>query len=305
MASDGWFRKRSKFSTDVAGEVAKAVPDGVATKCTRCGQILFTRDFEKNLKVCPQCGFHHRLSADERLAYTADDGSFVPFAENLAAADPLAFPDYKVKLDKGLRVTGSSSGMRVGTARVRGVQCILCVADFGFVGGSMGSVEGEVLVRALETGMERALPVVVFTASGGARMQEGLIALMQMAKTSAAVAAFARRRLPYIVVMTDPTIGGVLASYASLGDVILAEPGALIGFAGARVAAQVSVQKPPDGYQTAEWALSRGQIDQVVHRRDLPETISSLLMMLGSHAGRPLDPVQRISGEMLTEAVVG
>ncbi|MBV9849601.1 MAG: acetyl-CoA carboxylase carboxyl transferase subunit beta, partial [Armatimonadetes bacterium] len=245
MPPDGWFRRKSKFPPAPAAESAAAVPEGVATKCAHCNQILFTKDFEKNLKVCPQCGFHHKLTAPERIAYTADEGSWRPLFETLRATDPLGFKDYQDKLDERERATGMTDGVQVGLASVGGVPVVLGVTDFRFIGGSMGSVSGEKITRAMEEGIARRLPVVLFTASGGARMHEGLLSLMQMAKTSAAAARLAEARLPYIVVMTDPTMAGVLASYASLGDLLLAEPGATIGFAGARVSAQAATQKPP------------------------------------------------------------
>lgn len=281
MPSEGWFRKRSKFSSAADGRTPNQVPDGVATKCLSCGQILFTKDFEKNLKVCPQCGFHHKLTADERIAYTVDEGSFIGIADNLSTVDTLDFPDYQAKIDKGRKATGLDDALKVGAARIERVPCVFGAVDFKFMGGSMGSVFGEKFVRAVEYAIEHGLPMVVVTASGGARMHEGLLSLMQMAKTSAAVAQLAHYRLPFIVVLTDPTTGGVLASFASLGDIILAEPGANIGFAGARVAAQASQQKPPPDYQTSEWQLGRGQVDSVVHRRDLPSELGALLQLLG------------------------
>jgi acetyl-CoA carboxylase carboxyl transferase subunit beta len=281
MASEGWFRKRSKFTQAHASANAAKVPEGVAIKCLGCGQILFTSELEKNLKVCPSCGHHHRMAADERIAATVDEGSFVALYEDLVSVDPLRFPDYPAKLEKGVAATGKNDGTVIGTAAISRIPVVLGVTDFRFVGGSMGCVAGELFVRAMEEGKTRNLPVVVFTASGGARMYEGLLSLMQMAKTAAAVARFVDTGLPYIVVLTDPTTAGVLASYASLGDIILAEPGATIGFAGARVAAQATVQKPPEGYQTAEWQLERGQIDQIVLRRDMPGTLASLLTVLG------------------------
>ena len=284
MPPDGWFRRKSKFAPAPAAESAAQVPDGVATKCARCGEILFTHDFEKNLKVCSVCGFHHKLTAQERIAYTADEGSWQELSSGLRSTDPLNFAEYPGKLEKSCRTTGLTDGVLVGTASVSGVPLVLGVTDFRFMGGSMGSVAGEKIVRAMEEGIARRLPVVLFTASGGARMQEGLLSLMQMAKTAAAAARLAEAGLPYIVVMTDATMAGVLASYASLGDIHLAEPGATIGFAGARVVAQATVQKPPEDYQTAEWQLAHGHIDAVVARRDLPQTLATLLTLL---AGRP------------------
>lgn len=286
MPTDGWFRRKSKFPQTPAARNAAAVPEGVALKCARCGQILFTLDFEKNLNVCPHCGFHHKASGHERIVWTVDEGSWTPLFDGLRSTDPLHFPDYPAKLKRGAEATGEADGVKVGVAQIGGVTVVLGVADFAFMGASMGSVAGEKIARALEEGVTRACPVVLFTASGGARMQEGLLSLMQMAKTAAAARKLADAGQPYIVVMTDPTMAGVAASFASLGDIILAEPGATIGFAGARVAAQAGHQKPPADYQTSEWQQAHGQIDQVIARRDLPETLASLLQMLtGGHGG--------------------
>ena len=283
MPPEGWtdrFRRKSKFQSAPAADSAAQVPDGVATKCAKCGEILFTKDFEKNLKVCPVCGFHHKLTAEERVAFTADDGTWTELFTELRSTNPLPFDDYEAKLAKAVGATGANDSFRVGLARILGTPVVLGVADFHFMAGSMGSVHGEKVARAMEEGVKRRLPVVIFTATGGgARMQEGLLSLMQMAKTAAAAARLAEARLPYIVVMTDSTMAGVLASYASLGDVHLAEPGALIGFAGARVVAQATVQKPPEDYQTAEWQMAHGHIDSVVPRRDLPQTLSTLLSL--------------------------
>ena len=291
MPPEGWtdrFRRKSKFQSAPAAQSPAQVPDGVATKCAKCGEILFTKDFEKNLKVCPVCGFHHKLTAEERVAFTADDGSWTELWTELRSTNPLPFDDYEAKLAKAVGATGANDSFRVGLARILGTPVVLGVADFHFMAGSMGSVHGEKVARAMEEGVRRRLPVVIFTATGGgARMQEGLLSLMQMAKTSAAAARLAEAKLPYIVVMTDSTMAGVLASYASLGDVHLAEPGALIGFAGARVVAQATVQKPPEDYQTAEWQMAHGHIDSVVPRRDLPQTLSTLLSLLAP-ASAPL-----------------
>jgi len=295
MPPDGWFRRKSKFPPAPAAHSAAQVPEGVATKCARCGEILFTKDFEKNLKVCPSCGFHHKLTAEERIAFTADDGSFQELFANLQSVDPLNFAEYQAKLEKSVKLTGLADGVVVGTATILNVPLVLGVTDFRFMGGSMGSVAGEKVVRAMEEGIARRLPVVFFTASGGARMQEGLLSLMQMAKTSAAAARLAEAKLPYIVVMTDATMAGVLASFASLGDVHLTEPGAMIGFAGARVVAQATVQKPPEDYQTAEWQLAHGQIDSIVPRRDLPQTLATLLTLLTGKVTHTTVPALSIS----------
>jgi acetyl-CoA carboxylase carboxyl transferase subunit beta len=315
MPPDGWFRRKSKFSPAPAAQAVAQVPEGVATKCAGCGEILFTKDFEKNFKVCMLCGFHHKLTADERIAYTVDEGSWREMFANLRSTDPLHFKEYESKLAKSVQVTGLADGVVVGTASVGGVPLVLGVTDFRFMGGSMGSVAGEKIVRAMEEGIARKQPVVLFTASGGARMQEGLLSLMQMGKTAAACARLSEAGLPYVVVMTDPTMAGVLASYASLGDVHLAEPGATIGFAGARVAAQASGQKPPADYQTAEWQLAHGHLDQIVARRDLPATLATLLRLLtGGPNDAPFPVTMRITPEParngthafeLSEAAVG
>lgn len=297
MPPEGWFRRKSKFPQAPATQSAAQVPEGVAIKCARCGQILFTKDFEKNLKVCPHCGFHHKMTAWERIEATVDEGSWSELAAGLRSTDPLGFKDYAAKLEKGVATTGLADGVVIGTAAIGGVPIILGVADFGFMGGSMGSVAGEKIVRAMEEGIARRLPVVLFATSGGARMQEGLLSLMQMAKTSAACARLSEAGLPYIVVMTDPTMAGVLAAYASLGDVLLAEPQSTIGFAGARVVAQAGAQKPPADYQTAEWQLAHGQIDQIVARRDLPQKLTRLLRLLTNDTNAHAPPVSVMAPE--------
>lgn len=280
MAVDGWFGNKSKFQGNSAAQSAAAVPDGVAVKCLKCSEILFAREFEKNLKVCSKCGHHHRISAQERIDYTVDAGSFDEFSTEIYSDDPLNFPQYQDKLEQAWRKIGRGDAFRVGRARIGGHACVLGVSEFAFRGGSMGSVTGEKITRALEVGIEEGLPVVFVTSSGGARMEEGLISLMQMAKTSATVAHLGIAGLPLIVVMCDPTIGGVPASYASLGDVILAEPGAIIGLAGQRVAAQAQTGKLPQNYQTSEWRQEHGQVDAVVARKDLPDALSRLISLL-------------------------
>ena len=224
MPAEGWFRRKTFKPQTPAARHAAAVPDGVATKCARCGEIIFTLDFERAFKVCPLCDFHHKLTARERIAWTLDNGDFEPLWDDLRSTDPLHFPDYAAKLAKGEMQTGDHDGISVGLARIGGVGVVFGVADFGFMGASMGSVAGEKITRALEEGIARACPVVLFTASGGARMQEGLLSLMQMAKTAAAAQKLAQAGRPYLVVLTDPTMAGVAASYATLGDILLAEP---------------------------------------------------------------------------------
>ncbi len=254
-------------------------------QCARCKKIIFKNDFERALRVCSHCGHHHRLRARERIAITVDPDSFTEMDTELISDDPLAFPDYPDKLAKGRQATGEQEAIVTGTAQIGGLPVVLGVMDFAFMGGSMGSVVGEKVVRCFERAVDERRPVLMFCASGGARMQEGLISLMQMAKTTAAVARHHRAGLPYLAVFTDPTMAGVLASFASLADVILAEPGALVGFAGQRVAAQASVGKTPANFQTAEFQHEHGMIDLIVPRRQVRPTLIYLLEMLQSDAG--------------------
>ena len=272
MAVSGWFGRKRKD-----GSPADGVPDGIAVKCSSCSQILFVRDFERNHKVCTKCSHHHRLNAHERLEITVDEDSFVEIDAALQSVDPLEFPEYQEKLHKAWNTSTSSEAVITGTATVQNIPVVIGIADFTFMGGSMGSVVGEKIARAIEVGLEKRLPVIMFAASGGARMQEGLLSLMQMAKTSAAVGRLGEKSIPFIVVLTDPTTGGTYASYACLGDVILAEPGAIIGFAGRRVGNQEVGVKLPDNFQTSEFQLEHGMIDRIVPRKDLPLALKTLL----------------------------
>lgn len=276
MARGGWFGRTNKNGASHA-----AVPDGLWNKCPRCGDISFARDVERNLNVCPKCEYHHKLRARERLDLTVDEGSFVEIDANITSVDPLCFPDYADKIGRARAKTGLVDAILTGYAKIEGQATIVGAADFAFMGGSMGSVVGEKIVRAMERAIDDRLPVTLFTANGGgARMQEGLLSLMQMAKTSAAVARLDKEAVPYIVVLTDPTMAGVYASYASLGDVIFAEPGALIGFAGRRVGNQDMGVKLPDDFQTAEFQFRCGMIDRVVPRKDLRGVLGKTLAML-------------------------
>ena len=273
MARGSWFGRHKRN-----GSAQKDVPDGLWIKCPSCGEILFAKDVDRNLKVCIKCGYHHKLRAKERLDLLIDPDSFSEFNADLMSRDPLGFADYADKLTRARASTGLTDAILTGHARIEEKPLIIGVADFAFMGGSMGSVVGEKIVRAMEQGAHERLPVVMVTANGGgARMQEGIFSLMQMAKTSAGVARLDRVGVPYIVVLTDPTMAGVYASYASLGDVILAEPGALIGFAGRRVGNQDMGMKLPDDFQTSEFQFRCGQIDRVVPRKELRSTLSRLL----------------------------
>lgn len=248
--------------------------------CAGCKKILYSAEFEQNLRVCPHCGYHHRLPASKRIEITFDQDSFREQDLDLRSGNPLQFPDYAEKLGSAETKTGAYDSIVSGLAALDGRGVSVAVADFSFMGGSMGSVAGEKITRTLERAVERRVPAILFTASGGARMQEGLLSLMQMAKTTAAVEQCRSNGVPYICVFTDPTMAGVLASYASVADVILSEPKALVGFAGARVSKQAQVSKVPDDFQTAEFVHNHGMIDKVVARKDLRSTLSILISLL-------------------------
>jgi acetyl-CoA carboxylase carboxyl transferase subunit beta len=255
------------------------IPNGMWVKCECCGKTLYKKDLEKHILVCQDCGKHFRMPALDRINYVADEGTFIEFDKKMNSGNPLDFPGYENKL-KGLKdETGLSEAVITGKGKINGSDLIIGAMDSRFMMGSMGSVVGEKLTRAIETATKEKLPVVIFTASGGARMQEGMYSLMQMAKVSAALARHNEAGLLYIPVLTDPTTGGVTASFAMLGDIILAEPGALIGFAGKRVIEQTIKQVLPEGFQTAEFLLEHGFIDAVVPREELKKTLEQLLSM--------------------------
>ncbi len=249
-------------------------------QCSKCKKILFKREFEQNLWVCPHCGHHERLSADKRIEITFDEGSFEELDTDLRSIDSLQFPEYQEKVVQAEEKTGRKDSIVSGFAAIDELPVSVAIADFRFMGGSMGSVAGEKITRTLERAAEKHISAIIFCSSGGARMQEGLLSLMQMAKTTAAVERCREAGAPYIAVFTDPTMAGVLASYASVADVILSEPKALVGFAGARVSKQAQVSKVPDDFQTAEFCLKHGMIDKIVPRRELRNTLSALVRML-------------------------
>lgn len=258
--------------------------DGAFVQCVNCKKTLFRREFEENLMVCAHCGHHHRLTWRQRLDLTFDEGSFEEKDAELVSIDPLQFPDYRQKLEGAMAKTGLNDSVVTGLAALDGVKVSVAVADFSFMGGSMGSVAGEKITRTLERAADQKIPAIIFCASGGARMQEGLLSLMQMAKTTAAVGKCREAGAPYIAVFADPTMAGVLASYASVADVIIAEPKAQVGFAGARVAAQAQVMKVPDDFQKAEFVHRSGMLDKIVERRAMRPTLSSLVRLLGGAA---------------------
>lgn len=252
-------------------------------QCQKCKKTLFAAEFESNLRVCSYCGHHHRLTYRQRIDATYDEGTFKEEDTEVRSGDPLQFPEYKDKHSQSVTKTGMQDSVVSGTARIDGALVATAIADFHFMGGSMGSVAGEKITRTLERAVDLKCPAIIFCASGGARMQEGLLSLMQMAKTTAAVQRCNDAGVPFIAVFTDPTMAGVLASYASVADVIIAEPKALVGFAGARVSKQAQVVKAPDDFQTAEFAARAGMIDRIVERRDMRPTLSNLVQMFGAH----------------------
>jgi acetyl-CoA carboxylase carboxyl transferase subunit beta len=257
-----------------------AVPEGLWIKCPNCGGIVYSKEMERNLKVCPKCDYHFRISARERIDLLVDPGSLEEFDSQIQSEDPLNFKDsqrYRDRIKAAIKKTGLNEAVVSGVCTLDGVKAVLVVFDFFFLGGSMASVVGEKVTRAIEKAIEEECGLVVVSSSGGARMQEGALSLMQMAKTSTALAKMRRAGLPFLSVLTDPTTGGVTASFAMLGDVNLAEPKALIGFAGPRVIEQTIRQELPDGFQRSEFLLEHGMIDKVVSRRELKKTIVTLL----------------------------
>lgn len=253
------------------------IPDGMWVKCEGCGKILYRKDLEEDLWVCNICGYHFRISARERINQIVDKNTFKEMDENITTSNPLNFEGYENKINSSIKNTGLKEAVVTGYGKIRGNVCVICVMDSRFMMGSMGSVVGEKITRAVEFATKNKLPILVFTCSGGARMHEGIFSLMQMAKTSAAIGEHDRKGLLYLTVLTDPTTGGVTASYAMLGDIILAEPKALVGFAGRRVIEQTIKQHLPEGFQTSEFLEDRGFIDKVVKRNELKETIASIL----------------------------
>jgi len=261
----------------------KSIPEGLWAKCPSCEAVLYASDLEHNQSVCPKCGHHHRLRARARLDRLLDPEGRFEIGAEVVPMDPLKFRDSKRYLDRlaaAAEDTGEGDGLIAMQGAIRSVPVMVACFEFDFLGGSMGSVVGERFVRAVRSAIEQQLPFVCITASGGARMQEGLFSLMQMAKTTAAVTQLAAHQLPFITVLTDPTMGGVSASFAFVGDVVIAEPGALIGFAGPRVIEQTVREKLPEGFQRAEFLLEKGAIDMIVDRRQLRDKLAALLTLL-------------------------
>ncbi len=284
-----FFQRRGKFRPEHADEERAdlQIPEDLWIKCPRCGELIYSRELERSAQVCPKCTYHFRLRARERIAQLSDPGSFVELHADLRPQDPLGFADGAGSYDRKLEQTQSKSGepeaLVVGATTIDGLPATLAVSDFEFLGASMGSVFGEKLVRAVEWAADHRTPLVTVSSSGGARMHEGLFSLMQMAKTVAALARLGRAGVPHIALLADPCYGGVTASYATVADVVLAEPGALIGFAGPRVIEQITRQKLPEGFQTAEFLLAHGMIDMIVPRAELTPTLATLVR----HYARP------------------
>ena len=255
------------------------IPVGKWVKCNKCKQILYKEDLHKNYSVCPNCGNHFRLSSRRRVAQIIDDGTFEEFDLKIDTDNPLQMDDYIKKLQTLREKTGLDEAVKCGIGKINSEEVILCVMDSNFLMGSMGKVVGEKITYSIEKAIELKLPIIIFCASGGARMQEGIVSLMQMAKTSSAVKKLNKAGNLYISVLTDPTYGGVTASFATLGDIILAEPKAMIGFAGQRVIKQTIGQDLPEGFQTSEFLLEHGFIDKIVNRKDMKETLYKLLLL--------------------------
>lgn len=255
------------------------IPDGLWMRCGNCEAVVYTKDVEDNMNVCTKCGYHFKLGARKRLNLIVDEGTFKEFDADMRSVNPLDYPEYEVKLSQNEQKSGEKEAVITGQGKIGGKETIFAMMDPNFLMGSLGSVVGEKITRAIEKSIELKLPIIIFTTGGGARMQEGIASLMQMAKTSAAVAKHNEAGLLYITVLTDPTTGGITASYAMLGDVILAEPGALIAFAGPRVIEQTIKQKLPAGFQRSEFLLEKGFVDHIVERKKMKDALAYLLEM--------------------------
>jgi acetyl-CoA carboxylase carboxyl transferase subunit beta len=271
-------------------------PEDIWTKCPKCNELLYTRELEDNLKVCQKCGYHFRLSSAERIEYLLDPDTFEELGKGVLPLDPITFVSleerYADKLVQAHEKTGLDEALIYGTGEIESEPCVVAMTDFRFIGGSMGSVYGEKICRAAALAIEKKRGLVTVSSGGGARMQEGVYSLMQMAKTTAALAELAEARLPHISLLTDPCMGGITASYATSADVVMGEPGALIGFAGPRVIEQTIKQKLPPGFQTAEFLLDHGMLDMVAPRRELRTTIGRLLKIYGGTNGRVAQTVR-------------
>lgn len=272
-----FFTKKKQAITIPSADAKNDVPEGIMTKCPDCKQVILTKDLIKTAKVCPNCDHHFKMTAWERVECLFDENTFTSMDDHLKSENPLKFPSYAEKIASDSEKTGLNEAVLTGIGKIGGNEIAVAIMDSHFRMGSMGSVVGEKITRAVEAATEKGIPVIIFSASGGARMQEGVLSLMQMAKTSVALQRHADKGLLFISVMTYPTTGGVSASFASVGDINIAEPRALIGFAGRRVIEQTVREKLPDNFQTAEFLVEHGQLDAVIDRRELTETLSKLI----------------------------
>lgn len=285
-----WFKKLLPSKIESASGGKKGVPEGIWSKCGKCSATLYRAELERNLNVCPKCGYHERLSGRMRLAIFLDEGSHEEIAADVGPVDYLKFRDtkkYKDRLVAAQKKTGEKEALIVMAGKLKQIPLVACAFDFDFIGGSMSSAVGERFVQGVHAAIERKVPFICFSSSGGARMQESVISLMQMSKTSAALARLSAAKLPYFSILLDPTTGGVSASLATLGDVIIAEPEALIGFTGPRVIEQTVREKLPEGFQRSEFLLEHGAIDMIVDRREMRNTVARLLAKL-THCPQPL-----------------
>ncbi|UCF70599.1 MAG: acetyl-CoA carboxylase carboxyltransferase subunit beta [candidate division WOR-3 bacterium] len=274
-----WFKKK----IEAKPEDKLQLPDGLWAKCEACGEILYRKELEKNLWICLKCQFHFRISCRDYITLLLDDSQFDELDADLESDDPLEFPGYKKKMKEAQQKMHMKDAVVYGLSKIGGHPIVFVAMDFGFMGGSMGSVVGEKVARAIRLAHEKEIPLIILSASGGARMQEGILSLMQLAKTSAELALLNQKKIPYISILTHPTTAGVMASYASLGDIIIAEPGALLGFTGPRVIEQTIGAKLPPGFQRSEFMLDHGMVDVVVSRRELRNTLKKILDIVWKH----------------------
>lgn len=276
---------KKKTYTKNSRKAKHDIPEGIMNKCVKCSHIQYSKELEQNLMVCSNCDHHFRLNARQRIEITLDDATLNEFDAEMVSVDPLDFPGYKESLNKYQCNTGFRDAVVTGEGQINGLPVVVAMMSFEFFGGSMGSVVGEKVTRAIETATKRKLPLIIFSTSGGARMQESILSLMQMAKTSAALTKFHEQGGLFISVLTDPTFGGVPASFAMLGDFIIAEPGTSFGFTGRRVIEQAIRQKLPDNFQTAEFNLKHGQLDKIVHRKQMKQTLSKIIELHQGEGG--------------------